>query len=87
MGGPTILSSVDTLHIYIYSINYLSNKVISPKYVLGSLVRSRLFNFCDGTIVITIETNEIHNARDYAKFINDFLIQTTSFENSRNLMK
>ena len=58
-------------YFHISSIYYLSNEVITPKYVFGSLVRSRLLGLCDSTIVITIETNGIHNAKNYAKFTNE----------------
>lgn len=52
-------------YLHISSIYYLSNEVIVPKYVFRMLVKCRFLTLCDGTIVITIEINEIHNARDY----------------------
>ena len=52
---------------YIVKCRYFTYFRTTPKYVFGSLVRSRLLSLCDSTIVIIIETNGIHNARNYAQ--------------------
>ena len=64
---------------YIVKCRYFAYFHTTPKYVIGSSVRSRLLSLCDSTIVITIETNGIHNARNYVKSLMNFLIQITSF--------
>ena len=54
-GINNVIICMYSAYLYIPSIDNLSNKMVAPKYMFGSLVRSGFFSLCNGSIVITSE--------------------------------
>lgn len=65
-----ILQGWNSTNLYIFFIN-ISNEMEASKYVFGSLVRFRFLSLHDRSIVVTIEVNQVHNAKNDAKFTNE----------------
>ena len=70
-GVSHVLISGNSADLHIAPIYDISNKMISPFYVFGLLVMSRLFRLSNGSIVVTIQRHWLSDTRNYTKFRNE----------------
>ena len=73
-----IVIGIDSAYLDISSFDYLSNEVISPKCVLGSLMWFRLLDLSNNPIIITIQVNWVCDAWGNIQTSNE-LLEPNSF--------
>ena len=56
-----------SFHFHIISCYYLPDEMITPEYMLGSLMRPRFLCLCNGSIVVTINSYWINDGGKHFK--------------------